>query len=74
MTTAEDGTRDLLPPIEADPEEIIGTETLFAGSLAPAIELPLATIPPASMQPAADLPPIEQVDVLHDQGSHPRRY
>ena len=34
MTIAEDGTRDLLPPIEADPEEIIGTQTLFAGSLA----------------------------------------
>ena len=69
MTIVEDGTRDLLPPIEADPEEIIGTQTLFAGSLALATELPVATIPPALIQPAADLPPIEQVDVLQDQDS-----
>ncbi|NGO52213.1 hypothetical protein [Allomesorhizobium camelthorni] len=57
MITADDGTRDLLPPNEADPKEIIGTETMFDGSLERAIEVPLSTIPSAAMQPAADLPP-----------------
>jgi cytoskeletal protein CcmA (bactofilin family) len=57
MITADDGTRDLLPPSEADPTEIIGTETMFAGSFALAIEVPLSAIPSAAMQAAADLPP-----------------
>ncbi|HEV2900691.1 MAG TPA: hypothetical protein VGX71_23200 [Pseudaminobacter sp.] len=57
MITADDGTRDLLPPSEADPTEIIGTETMVAGSFALAIEVPLSTVPSAAMQPAADLPP-----------------
>jgi hypothetical protein len=68
MIVFKDGTRDLLPPIEADPGEMVGAEALFAGSLAPAAELPLADIAPVSMQPAADPPPIEQVDIPHDLG------
>ena len=62
MTIVEDGTRDLLPPIEANPEEIIGTQTLFAGSVALAMELPVVAASPGLMQPAADLPPIEHVE------------
>ena len=69
MTIAEDGTRDLLPPIEADPEEIIGTPTLFAGSLTLASELPLAATLPGSAQPAAALPSIEPVGIFQDHGS-----
>ena len=58
MTIVEDGTRDLLPPIEADPEEIIGTQTLFAGSVALAMELPvvaaLTWVDAAGCRSAAD--------------------
>ena len=68
MTIVEDGTRDLLPPIEANPEEIIGAQTLFAGRLALAIELPLVAASPGLMQPAADPPSIEPVSTLQDHG------
>ena len=68
MTIVEDGTRDLLPPIEANPEEIIGTQTLFAGSVALAMELPVVAASPGLMQPAADPPSIEPVSTLQDHG------
>ena len=62
MIAADDGTRDLLPPSEADPTEIIGIETMFAGSLALAIGASLFTIPSTAMLPAADLPPPSEAD------------
>lgn len=69
MTVAEVGTRTLLPPIEADPEEIIATPTLFPGSLTLASELPPAAALPASAQPAVALASIAQVGIPHDHDS-----
>ena len=70
MISADKDTRDLLPQSKVDPEELIGAEMMFAGSLAPASGVPLYTVSSAAMQPAADLPPTEQEDVPLDQGSH----
>ena len=55
MLPSDRGTRDLLPPIEADRHEVAGPAATVAGSLGLASDIPLLAIPPAT-HPGADLP------------------
>jgi len=68
MLPVDRGTRDLLPPIEADQKEVIGPELTVTGSLVSASDIPLPTIP-AAVHPAVDLPPAEQEDRATSAGS-----
>lgn len=63
----KDGTRDLLPPISGDPEDILGPEMPFAGSLVATSDIPPISYPPAS-RADADLPPGGQEDGAHHYG------
>lgn len=52
------GTRQLPPLTASGPDEIVGPEMAFAGSVAQAHALPLPAVALAA-QPAVDLPPVE---------------
>lgn len=58
MFLFDKGTRDLLPAINAGPQEMPGPETGFGGAPAHAEGLPLAATPSAVQRPA-DLPSVE---------------
>jgi hypothetical protein len=60
MLPSDRGTRDLLPPIEADRHEVTEPAATVAGSSGLASDIPLIAVPPAT-HPGADLP-AEQED------------
>ncbi len=64
MFPTSDSTRDLLPPIAADPDDIIGPEMPFAGNVLPSV-IPQSSYPSAP-HAAAELPPGEQVGGAHE--------
>ena len=63
MLPANDGTRDLLPPIAADPEDILGQEMPFAGNIVATSDVPPASYPAPSAY--SGVPRIEQDDGAH---------
>jgi hypothetical protein len=67
MFPANDSTRDLLPPIATDPEDILGPEMPFAGNLVPASDVPPPSYPASHAD--AGLPRIEQEDGAHEHES-----
>ena len=60
MLPSDRGTRDLLPPIEADRHEVTEPAAAVADSSGLASDIPLIAVPPAT-HPGADLP-AEQED------------
>lgn len=66
MFPANDSTRDLLPPIAADPEDILGPEMPFAGSIVPTSDVPPPSYPALSAY--SGLPPNEEDDGAHTHG------
>lgn len=67
MPLTNDGTRDLLPPIAGDPEDILGPEMTFAGIVAIASDAPPPSYPPA-MRGDPSPAPADQGDGGHDDG------
>jgi hypothetical protein len=53
MSLDNDGTRDLLPPISGDPEDVLGPEMPFSGSVLVASDAPSPSYPPAMREDAS---------------------